>query len=187
MDTSTNSVGEVAPQRARFDDPLTLSGGAVLPAFELVYETYGELNAARSNAVLVCHALSGNHHVAGWHAGIVIRQIVLGLPAKADPRAIPRATYTEPEPAQVGLTETEAQQAHGSALTVLRADFAHNDRALAQAKSTGLIKLMVVKGRTDRLLGPCPWRQAEDVGHRGDDRAISDTGRGFQTRGRCLF
>ena len=69
MDTSTNSVGEVAPQRARFDAPLTLSGGAVLPAFELVYETYGELNAARSNAVLVCHALSGNHHVAGWHAG----------------------------------------------------------------------------------------------------------------------
>ena len=68
MDTSTNSVGEVAPQRARFDAPLTLSGGAALPAFELVYETYGELNAARSNAVLVCHALSGNHHVAGWHA-----------------------------------------------------------------------------------------------------------------------
>jgi len=86
-------------------------------------------------------------HVAGWHAGIVIRQIVLGLPAKADPRAIPRATYTDPELAQVGLTETEAQQAHGSALTVLRADFAHNDRALAEAKSTGLIKLMVVKGR----------------------------------------
>ena len=69
MDTSTNSVGEVAPQRARFDAPLTLSGGAALPAFELDYETYGELNAARSNAVLVCHALSGNHHVAGWHAG----------------------------------------------------------------------------------------------------------------------
>jgi homoserine O-acetyltransferase/O-succinyltransferase len=68
MDTTTNSVGEVAPQCARFDAPLTLSGGAVLPAFDLVYETYGELNAARSNAVLVCHALSGNHHVAGWHA-----------------------------------------------------------------------------------------------------------------------
>jgi len=68
MDTTTNSVGEVAPQRAYFDTPLTLAGGAVLPAFDLVYETYGELNAARSNAVLVCHALSGNHHVAGWHA-----------------------------------------------------------------------------------------------------------------------
>ncbi len=68
MDKATDSVGEVAPQRAHFDAPLTLSGGAVLPAFDLVYETYGELNAARSNAVLVCHALSGNHHVAGWHA-----------------------------------------------------------------------------------------------------------------------
>jgi pyruvate/2-oxoglutarate dehydrogenase complex dihydrolipoamide dehydrogenase (E3) component len=86
-------------------------------------------------------------HVAGWHAGIVIRQIVLGLPAKADLRAIPRATYTEPELAQVGLTEAEAQKAHGSALTVLRAEFAHNDRALAEGKSKGLIKLMVVKGR----------------------------------------
>ncbi|MBM3390476.1 MAG: homoserine O-acetyltransferase [Betaproteobacteria bacterium] len=68
MNKATNSVGEVAPQRAHFDTPLALAGGAVLPAFDLVYETYGELNAARSNAVLVCHALSGNHHVAGWHA-----------------------------------------------------------------------------------------------------------------------
>ena len=68
MDEANNSVGEVAPQCAHFDTPITLAGGAVLPAFELVYETYGELNAARSNAVLVCHALSGNHHVAGRHA-----------------------------------------------------------------------------------------------------------------------
>ena len=68
MDEANDSVGEVAPQRAHFDTPITLAGGAVLPAFELVYETYGELNAARSNAVLVCHALSGNHHVAGRHA-----------------------------------------------------------------------------------------------------------------------
>jgi pyruvate/2-oxoglutarate dehydrogenase complex dihydrolipoamide dehydrogenase (E3) component len=86
-------------------------------------------------------------HVAGWHAGIVIRQIVLGLPAKADPRAIPRATYTQPELAQVGLTEAEAQKAHGAALTVLRAEFAHNDRAISEGKTKGLIKLMVVKGR----------------------------------------
>ncbi|MBK7135592.1 MAG: homoserine O-acetyltransferase [Rhodocyclales bacterium] len=68
MDEANDSVGEVAPQRAHFDTPITLAGGAVLPAFDLVYETYGELNAARSNAVLVCHALSGNHHVAGRHA-----------------------------------------------------------------------------------------------------------------------
>jgi pyruvate/2-oxoglutarate dehydrogenase complex dihydrolipoamide dehydrogenase (E3) component len=86
-------------------------------------------------------------HVAGWHAGIVIRQAVLGLPAKADPRAIPRATYTDPELAQVGLTEAEARKAHGDALTVVRAEFAHNDRAMAEGKAKGLVKVMVVKGR----------------------------------------
>ena len=86
-------------------------------------------------------------HVAGWHAGIVIRQIVLGLPAKADTRAIPRATYTDPELAHVGLTEAEARERHGDALTVVRAEFAHNDRAQAEGKSGGLAKVMVVKGR----------------------------------------
>lgn len=86
-------------------------------------------------------------HVAGWHAGIVIRQTVLGLPAKADTRAIPRATYTDPELAQVGLTEAEARSLHGAALTVVRAEFAHNDRAQADGRTTGLAKVMVVKGR----------------------------------------
>ena len=67
--SSENSVGLVTPQRVRFDTPLTLKSGAVLPAFELVFETYGTLNAAHSNAVLVCHALAGSHHVAGTYAG----------------------------------------------------------------------------------------------------------------------
>ncbi len=62
------SVGEVAPQRAGFLEPLILKAGRTLASYELVYETYGTLNADRSNAILVCHALSGNHHVAGWHA-----------------------------------------------------------------------------------------------------------------------
>ncbi len=62
-----NSVGLVAPQTAHFDTPLTLKSGAVLPQFDLVYETYGQLNADKSNAVLICHALSGTHHVAGKH------------------------------------------------------------------------------------------------------------------------
>lgn len=60
-----NSVGIVAPQTAHFNKPLTLKSGAVLPQFDLVYETYGTLNADKSNAVLICHALSGTHHVAG--------------------------------------------------------------------------------------------------------------------------
>ena len=58
----------VAPQTHRFSEPLPLQSGAVLPAYELVVETYGTLNAQRSNAVLVCHALNASHHVAGLHA-----------------------------------------------------------------------------------------------------------------------
>ncbi len=70
-----SSVGAVTAQKARFDSPIKLRGdspiklrgGAELPSFELAYETYGELNAARSNAVLVCHALNASHHVAGFY------------------------------------------------------------------------------------------------------------------------
>jgi homoserine O-acetyltransferase len=66
---SPQSVGLVAPQTARFEEALPLRSGAHLDGYELVFETYGTLNAARSNAVLVCHALSGSHHVAGRYAG----------------------------------------------------------------------------------------------------------------------
>ena len=55
------------PQTYRFDTPLTLRSGAVLPAYELMVETYGTLNADKSNAVLICHALNASHHVAGVH------------------------------------------------------------------------------------------------------------------------
>ena len=86
-------------------------------------------------------------HLAGYQAGVVLRQVVLGLPARASTRHIPWATYTDPELAQIGPTEAEARQTHGAALTVLRGDFAHNDRAQAEGKAQGLIKVMVVKGR----------------------------------------
>jgi len=64
---AANDIGLVKPFVEQFNEPLTLSDGSVLPAFELVVETYGELNAAKTNAVLICHALSGNHHAAGRH------------------------------------------------------------------------------------------------------------------------
>ena len=64
-----NSVGLVEPQKAAFSEPFQLDSGDVLNGFELVYETYGELNADASNAVLVCHALTGDHHAAGYHQG----------------------------------------------------------------------------------------------------------------------
>jgi homoserine O-acetyltransferase/O-succinyltransferase len=62
------SVGVVAPQSFRFDEPLALASGATLDGYTLMVETYGELNAARSNAVLICHALNASHHVAGIDA-----------------------------------------------------------------------------------------------------------------------
>src|SRR3990170_3544241 len=71
MDGTANkrSVGTVEPRTARFEQPLRLRSGATLRGYELVYETYGALNADRSNAVLVCHALNASHHVAGYYVG----------------------------------------------------------------------------------------------------------------------
>ncbi|MDE2117964.1 MAG: homoserine O-acetyltransferase [Betaproteobacteria bacterium] len=68
MPNSPHSVGVVSAQRAQFDTPLLFKSGAELPRYELVYETYGTLNRDKSNAILVCHALSGHHHVAGYYA-----------------------------------------------------------------------------------------------------------------------
>ncbi len=67
MESSAHSVGIVEPQTLHVDKPLDLDCGKQLAQFDLVYETYGTLNADGSNAVLICHALSGNHHAAGYH------------------------------------------------------------------------------------------------------------------------
>lgn len=63
------SIGNVTPQAMHFAEPLRLQSGAQLSDYTLMYETYGALNAARSNAVLVCHALNASHHVAGTYEG----------------------------------------------------------------------------------------------------------------------
>jgi len=67
-DVSPQSVGIVTPMRIAFDAPLPLASARVLPCYELAVETYGTLNAARSNAILICHALNASHHVAGVYA-----------------------------------------------------------------------------------------------------------------------
>jgi pyruvate/2-oxoglutarate dehydrogenase complex dihydrolipoamide dehydrogenase (E3) component len=86
-------------------------------------------------------------HVAGYHAGVIIRSMLFGLPSKARTSHIPWATYTDPELAQVGLTEAEAKARHGAKLEVVRFHYHHNDRAIAERKTKGFIKVMVVKGR----------------------------------------
>ena len=65
---ASNSVGLVTPQTLQITEPLALACGRSLDSYQLVYETYGKLNAKASNAVLICHALSGTHHAAGYHS-----------------------------------------------------------------------------------------------------------------------
>jgi pyruvate/2-oxoglutarate dehydrogenase complex dihydrolipoamide dehydrogenase (E3) component len=86
-------------------------------------------------------------HVAGYHAGVVIRSLMFAIPSKAKTAHIPWATYTDPELSQVGLTEAQAKDEHGDKVEVVRFHYNHNDRAIAERKTKGFIKVMVVKGR----------------------------------------
>ncbi|MBR2574238.1 MAG: FAD-dependent oxidoreductase [Loktanella sp.] len=86
-------------------------------------------------------------HVAGYHASVLIRSLLFALPSRQRTDHIPWATYTDPELAQVGLTEAQARKKHGARLEVVRFDFHHNDRLIAERKTKGLVKVMVVRGR----------------------------------------
>ncbi|MBT4006951.1 MAG: FAD-dependent oxidoreductase [Rhodospirillales bacterium] len=84
-------------------------------------------------------------HVAGYHAGVVIRNALFRLPAKADHSAIPWVTYSAPELAHVGLSEADAKEQFGDSVQVLRAEFSENDRARAERATDGLLKAVVTK------------------------------------------
>ncbi|NVK45229.1 MAG: FAD-dependent oxidoreductase [Rhodobacteraceae bacterium] len=87
-------------------------------------------------------------HVAGYQAGVIVRALLFGLPAKAATHHIPHATYTSPELAQVGLTEAQARETYQDKLEIVRAEVSGNDRAIATGRAgPGFIKLMVVKSR----------------------------------------
>jgi pyruvate/2-oxoglutarate dehydrogenase complex dihydrolipoamide dehydrogenase (E3) component len=90
-------------------------------------------------------------HMAGYHAGIVIRNALFRLPAKVDNAAVPWVTYTAPELANVGLTEDAARKIHGDGLRLARWPFHENDRAQTERETEGLIK--VVADRHGRILG----------------------------------
>jgi len=84
-------------------------------------------------------------HVSGYEGSNVVMEIAFGLPTKVDWRALPWCTYTNPEVAQVGLTEAAARKQYGAAVRVVREGFDHNDRAVAEGDSDGHVKL-VLKG-----------------------------------------
>ncbi len=95
-------------------------------------------------------------HAAGYHAGVVVRNALLGLPARARHEHIPYVTFTDPELAQVGLTEVEAKKIYGTSVEVARFDIGETDRARAERLPQGEIKMMVRKGRAVgvSILGP---------------------------------
>lgn len=90
-------------------------------------------------------------HVAGYHAGLVIRGILFRMRAKPNEQIIPWVTYTEPEMGQVGLSEAQAREQVGDKIQVLRWPYEENDRAQAERKTSGLIKMIADK--KGRILG----------------------------------
>ena len=86
-------------------------------------------------------------HLAGYHAATILRPILFGLPARVRNDHVPRVTYADPELAQVGLTEAEAREVHGEEIEALRFDLAHVDRAIAERRTRGFVRVMVHRGR----------------------------------------
>lgn len=119
-------------------------------------------------------------HVASYHAGIVLRNALFRLPAKASSKALPWVTYTDPELAQVGLSEAAARKIHGDAIRVVRSGFDENDRAQTEGNPRGFLKAVLTKrghvlGAT--IVGPhageliLPWVLAISKGHKIGDIA----------------
>jgi pyruvate/2-oxoglutarate dehydrogenase complex dihydrolipoamide dehydrogenase (E3) component len=90
-------------------------------------------------------------HVANYHAGLVIRNALFRLPVKNRTDIIPHVTFTDPELAQVGLTEAEAGKEFGASIKVVCSPFHDNDRAQAEGKTSGLIKAVI--GKRGKILG----------------------------------
>lgn len=90
-------------------------------------------------------------HVAGYHAGIIIRQICFKMPTKTDYKALPWVTYSDPEIAQVGLTEEKARQKYGETIKVVEWSYKENDRAVAGKITNG--QLRVITTKRGRILG----------------------------------
>jgi pyruvate/2-oxoglutarate dehydrogenase complex dihydrolipoamide dehydrogenase (E3) component len=146
-----------AGRRANVDDlGLDAAGVAFTPRGITVD---ARLRSTTNNRVYAAGDVAGGYqftHLAGYHAGIIIRNVLFRIPAKAEPKALPWVTYTDPELAQVGLTEAQAKAADAK-VRILRAEFGGNDRAQADGATDGFLKAMVAAN--GKILG------ATIVGH----------------------
>jgi pyruvate/2-oxoglutarate dehydrogenase complex dihydrolipoamide dehydrogenase (E3) component len=146
----------VAAGRAVNLERLDLAAGGIARDARGVKVDAGLRSVTNRAVFAIGDAVGGGFtHVAGYHAGIVVRQAVLGLPARVRTDHIPRVTYTDPELAQVGLSEVEARKRFGR-VEVVTAEFHHNDRAVAEGRTEGVAKVIVARGRPvgAMILGP---------------------------------
>lgn len=129
-------------------DGLDLDAGNV--AYDRAITVGDDLRSVTNKRVYAVGDAAGQGqftHLASYHGSVVIRSILFGLPAKARRTHIPWCTYTDPELAHVGLTPDQARDEHGGNVDVLRVPYGENDRAQAEGRTTGIIKVSVVRGR----------------------------------------
>ena len=171
----------VAAGRAPNVDGLGLEAAGVAYSRRGV-EVDARLRTSNKNIYAIGDAKGGLMftHLAGYDAGIAIRNILFKLPAKANYTAMPWVTYTEPELGQVGMIEAQAREVHGADVRATVWPYAENDRARADLTTAGLIK--VVTGKRGRILGAGiagahagellqPWQIAVAKGYKMSDMA----------------
>ena len=143
----------VAVGRAPVLDALQLEAGGV------EYDRHGiktktNLRSVSNPKVWAIGDIAGRGqftHLAGWHASVFVQAALMKVPAKAVSEQIPAVTYIDPELAQIGLTEPEARQRYGDQVKVSEFALHENDRAIAERKTTGSVRIVIGKG--DKILG----------------------------------
>lgn len=158
----------VATGRQACIDDLDLAAAGVKAGPDgIIVDARRRTSNLRIYAIGDCRAGPRFTHVAGYEGSLVALDVALGWPGKVDWRALPRVTYTDPELAQIGMTEAEARERHGE-IEVTRQDYTRNDRAVAEDDTRGFLKLVrhrgrvvgvtIVGARAGELL--LPWTQA---------------------------
>ncbi len=148
-DGSTIAASHLLVATGRAPDVASLdlvAAGVTVGEDGIEVDAYQRTSARHILAIGDCRAGPRLTHVAGHEGSLAVRAIALGLPARADYAALPRAIYTEPELAQIGLTEADARAKHGD-IAVTTSPFANNDRALAENDAVGFVKLVRARGR----------------------------------------
>ena len=155
-----------AGRRANIDDLDLAAAGVNVGNDGIIVDARRRTSNHRIYAIGDCRAGPRFTHVAGYEGSLVGIDVALGWPGKVDWRALPHVTYSDPELAQIGLTEGEARE-HFGKVDVTKEDFSHNDRAVTEGDTRGFLKMIrhkgkvvgvtIVGGRAGELL--LPWAQ----------------------------